>query len=233
MFFKQLLDFHVKWGHSPPYSLCDSLPPVNVLLSTNVPDVTLSRFTTHCVILMPISVLTSLKVPALFFFLKINLSAIKLTPNESFCCGLLLSCLEGQQIIVQLEIFKKTWFFCPSCFSLCCRMALKWQFRVWSFRKPTRIWNNSKRWIQEKNEKFTEPLELNSFSHDQRRGKALNLFWGLATLARHFDLYTSGRGQCHLQVQVYHARWASAPQNLCKNGFKVASSGVKFWMLKR
>jgi hypothetical protein len=38
-----------------------------------------------------------------FFFLllllKINLSAIELAPDKSFCCGLLISCLEQQHII--------------------------------------------------------------------------------------------------------------------------------------
>lgn len=73
---------------------------------------------------------------------------------------------------MELENFKR----CDSCvqlvFHFCCRTASKWQFLVWSYRKPTRVWNNSKRWIQEKNDKFTITLELNFFSYEQRRGKA-------------------------------------------------------------
>lgn len=48
MFSKWLLDFHVKWGHSDFYSLSDSFPPVNILLSIDGSDVTLSKFTAHC-----------------------------------------------------------------------------------------------------------------------------------------------------------------------------------------
>lgn len=58
-------------------------------------------------LLSPNSQLTVIPMPvaihkffeAFPFFLKINLSAIKLAPNKSFCCGLFVSCLEGRQII--------------------------------------------------------------------------------------------------------------------------------------
>lgn len=56
MFFKWLLDFLVKWGCGPLFSLLDPLPPVNALLSIDVPDVTLSKFRAHCVILMPVAI---------------------------------------------------------------------------------------------------------------------------------------------------------------------------------
>lgn len=48
VFSKWLLDFRVKWGHIPLYSLSDSFPPINILLSIDVSDVTLSKFTAHC-----------------------------------------------------------------------------------------------------------------------------------------------------------------------------------------
>ena len=68
-----------------------------------MPNVTLSRFIALCVILMPVAILKFSEDShpiffAFFFFLKINLSAIILAPNKSFCCGLLISCLEGWKI---------------------------------------------------------------------------------------------------------------------------------------
>lgn len=87
-----------------------------------------------------------------------------------------------------LENFKRHDFLCPTGFHFCYRKALKWQFWVWSLRKPTRVWNNSKRWIQEKNEKLTEPWNWIPSLMTREEEKRWRLLWALATLASHFDL---------------------------------------------
>ena len=81
--------------------------------------------------------------------------------------------------------------------------------------------------MQKKNEKFTEFLELNFFSYDQGRGKTLNLFWDLVIVASHFIWVHTGLGAVSSTNSREPRMVGLDSSELCTNGSKVASSGVK------
>ena len=87
--FQIVTGFLCKMGPQSPRPLYDLLSPANVLLSTDMPNATLSRLTALCVILLPVAILKFSEDSrptffAFFFFSKINLPAIKLAPTKAF-----------------------------------------------------------------------------------------------------------------------------------------------------